>query len=81
MVVYVVNRQSSKWVRVMCLVRVFMLQSLRINDLFFVRHVSGFQNGVADALSHFQGERFRQLVPSAQLQPDPMPPWLWNLGL
>lgn len=79
-VVHVVNRQTSRSVKVMRLVRAFVLQCLRINALFIVQHVPGLQNGVADALSRFQEERFRELAPAASPFPDPMPQWLWSLG-
>lgn len=79
-VVHIINGQTSKSPRVMRLVRAFVLQCLRINTLISVRHVPGLENGVADALSRFQEERFRQLAPAACPYPDPMPPWLWSLG-
>lgn len=74
-VVHVVNRQSFKSVRVMHLVRAFVLQGLRINALFLVKRVPGVQNGVANALFRFQEACFRQLAPSAHVQVHPVPPW------
>lgn len=74
--VAVVNRLSSKSARIMGLVRPFVLQCLRINALFAARHVPGVENCIADALSRFREERFRELAPNACLFPDPMPQWL-----
>ena len=36
-------------------------------------HIPGINNCVADALSYSQVERFKQLVPSAQVTPTPIP--------
>ncbi|XP_060110738.1 vomeronasal type-2 receptor 26-like [Heteronotia binoei] len=45
-----------------------------------LRHVPGVSNGVADALSHQQMERFHQLAPDADPFPVRMPQELWQLG-
>lgn len=60
----VINSFSSKSERVMWLVRVFVLNCLHLNLLFLARHVPGVVNGVADALSHKQMEKFCQLAPN-----------------
>ncbi|XP_053143317.1 uncharacterized protein LOC128341176 isoform X1 [Hemicordylus capensis] len=78
--VQVINRQTSRSPRVMSLVRAFVLACLSNNILFLTCHVPGVQNGLADALSHFQVQRFRQLAPEAESLPDQMPAWLWSLG-
>lgn len=39
----------------------------------------GWTSGIADALSHFQGECFWQLAPGANNKPETMPEWLWSL--
>ncbi|XP_054843036.1 uncharacterized protein LOC129334764 isoform X1 [Eublepharis macularius] len=79
-VVHVVNSLTSRSPRVMRLVRSFTLQCLRCNILFKARHVPGSNNGVADALSRQQMERFWQLAPAADPQPAVMPVDLWRLG-
>ncbi|XP_053164950.1 uncharacterized protein LOC128350575 [Hemicordylus capensis] len=74
--VQVVNRQTSKSLRVMGLV----LALVRNNILFTAQHVPGAQNDLTDALSHFQMQRFWQLAPDAFPRPKKMPGWLWTLG-
>lgn len=56
----VTTKQWYKWLTtslpgqpVMCLLRAFLLQCLRINILFLVKHVPGLQDSIADSLSHF----------------------------
>lgn len=53
-VVYVLNSLNSRSHRVMVLVRAFTLRCLRLNILFWARHIPGLRNEVADALSHKQ---------------------------
>ncbi|XP_053112584.1 uncharacterized protein LOC128327611 isoform X5 [Hemicordylus capensis] len=79
-VVQIVNTQTSQSPRVMGLVRALVLQCLRANILFRSRHVPGIRNDIADALSRFQLNRFRELAPEAALLPEPMPAFLWELG-
>lgn len=79
-VVHIVNRQTSKSPKVMQLVRALVQHCLTINTQFIARHVPGVQNSIADALSRFQGERFRLLAPEAGSDPEAMPQWLWTLG-
>lgn len=57
-VVFVVNRQTSKSPWVIRLLHAFVLQCLCINALFLVKHVPGLQNGIANTHSHFQEEHF-----------------------
>lgn len=68
-VVQVINSLSSKSDCVMGLVRAFTLCCLQLNLLFLAKHVPGIENGVADALSHKQMERFDWLAPDADLEP------------
>lgn len=79
-VVQVINSLSSKSGRVMNLVRAFTLKCLRLNLLFRARHVPGVANGVADALSRKQMERFRLLAPEADTLPVRLPHDLWRIG-
>lgn len=72
-VVYRVNRLTSCSSMVMRLVHSFVLQCLRYNILFVAHHVPGVQNDMADALSQFQQQRFRDLSPDANKEPEVMP--------
>ena len=77
-VVSIINRQSSKCSHIMKLVRRFVSLCLRLNIHFKARHVPGVDNGIADALSRFQMDRFRRLAPEADLVMTPLPPDLWT---
>lgn len=79
-VVQVVNKLTSRSHMVMRLVRAFVLQCLRFNILFVAEHIPGVQNNIADALSRFQEQRFRELAPRAHRDPEAMPEDLWSLG-
>ncbi|XP_053161001.1 uncharacterized protein LOC128349104 [Hemicordylus capensis] len=68
--VQVIDRQTSRSPRVMILVRAFVLACLHNNIQFLACHVPGVQNSLADALSRFQVQRFRQLAPEAEHQPE-----------
>ncbi|XP_077773920.1 uncharacterized protein LOC144325210 [Podarcis muralis] len=79
-VVNVLAKLSSRSPRVSALLRVFVLHCLRCNIVFSARFVPGVSNEIADALSRFQMERFRLLVPEARLRPEYFPDHLWSLG-
>ena len=53
----------------MRLVRKLFLFAARGNSNILMQHIPGVSNASADALSHLQLSRFRQLVPHAD--PDP----------
>jgi hypothetical protein len=78
-VVCIINKQTSKCPLIMKLLRFFVLQCLKNNLAFSARHVPGKENNVADALSRFQMERFRQAAPNAKEKGLPVPEFLWNL--
>ncbi|XP_067323909.1 uncharacterized protein [Anolis sagrei] len=78
--VQVINTLTSKSPRVMNAIRQFVLQCLNLNILFRAFHIAGLDNTLADALSRFQMERFRQLAPAADVQPERMPDHLWKAG-
>ena len=73
-VVAIINSGHSKAPRIMDLLRFLVLLSMKHN--FFVRacHVPGVNNDIADALSHFQDERFLASSPKAQKNPCTIPP-------
>ncbi|XP_077790847.1 uncharacterized protein LOC144328967 [Podarcis muralis] len=79
-VVSVLAKLSSRSPRVSALLRVFVLHCLRNNIVFSARFVPGVSNEIADALSRFQMERFRLLVPEARIRPECFPEHLWSLG-
>nr|XP_033777770.1 uncharacterized protein LOC117349008 isoform X1 [Geotrypetes seraphini] len=78
-VVEVVNRQAARCLAVNSLMRELVLRCLRLNLYMRARHVPGFQNGIADALSRFNFLQFRRLAPEARAEGLPMPAHLWNL--
>ena len=49
------------------------------NFYFQAVHVPRKQNNIADALSRFQMERFRQLAPHLSASPEPIPACLLTL--
>ena len=62
-VVFIVNTKRSKCGRVMSLVRKLTLLTLQYNFYFKAVHIQGVKNEIADSLSRFQGDRFRNLAP------------------
>ncbi len=78
-VVAIINKQSSKCPNIMKLVRFFVLQCLKCNLKFTARHISGKDNTIADALSRFQMQRFRDAAPGAEPRGTRVPQFLWEL--
>ena len=78
-VVSIINSGHSKSPRIMDLVRFLVLISMKHNFLVRARHVPGVSNGIADALSRFQMQRFRALAPVADQMPCTIPPSLMTL--
>ncbi|XP_078520162.1 uncharacterized protein LOC144784925 [Lissotriton helveticus] len=72
-VVHLVNHQKARDLRVLRLLRAFMLRCLQLNIVFKARHVPGTSNCIADSLSRFQWSEFRKLAPGADLAPTPIP--------
>ena len=70
-VVAIINSGHSKAPRVMDLVRLLVLISMKHNFLVRARHVLGVSNAIADALSRFQVQCFRELAPQADQTPVP----------
>lgn len=71
--VSVINKQTSKDNILLTMVRWLVLQCLRNNILFKAKHIPGKKNVLADSLSRLQMSRFRDLAPSAQVDPSPIP--------
>ena len=78
-VVTILNKKSSKSDRVMCLVRKLVLLSLQYNILIKARHIPGKLNTIADSLSRCDFQRFRELAPKADREPEVIPDHLWKL--
>ena len=73
-VVHILNTQTSKVLSLMQLLRSLLLSAARDSFSFSARHVPGVNNQIADALSRFRWQDFRQLVPDAQPHPTWIPP-------
>lgn len=78
-VVHIVNSMTSKSDRVMSILRAFTLQCLHLNIAVKAQHLSGSLNQVADSLSRFQFQKFRELAPDADPCPTQMPNHLWDI--
>lgn len=79
--VHIINRKSSTTNRIMTLVRMLVLQTLRFNIQIRAQHIQGVKNEIADAISRFQWSRFRQLAPWADPHPSLVPIQFWKLLL
>ena len=55
------------------LVRTMVLRCMLCNIQFKAVHIEGKRNGIADAISRRQWERFRMLAPDAALAPSEIP--------
>ena len=75
-VVHILNTRTSKVPSLMQLLRSLLLSAARHSFSFSACHVPGVNNQIADALSHFRWQDFRQLVPDAQPHPTWIPPEL-----
>lgn len=73
-IVAVLQKQTSKEPLVMTLVRKLVLLCLKYNLVVSAQHVPGENNSIADALSRFQMERFRNLCSWAEAEAICIPP-------
>ena len=80
-VVQVINRASASSQPVVRLLRYLVLRCLRLNVFLYAVHIPGVKNDIADALSRFQWDRFRELAPAAEQRGFPCPEWLWGIAL
>jgi hypothetical protein len=78
-VVCILNTMTSKSPLILSLVRILTMQCLRHNCLIKASHIAGSKNNIADALSRFQNQKFRELAPQADTTMTPMPDHLWNI--
>lgn len=77
-VVYIVNKQTSKSIEVMSLVRKLVLYTLKFNITFKAEYIYTKHNAIADSISRCQWPRFRALAPYADPTPTPLPPEIWQ---
>lgn len=71
--VHILNKGRSKSSDIMKLMRRLTLMAAKFNFCFKAVFLPGRENSIADSLSRFQMERFRQLAPNADLQPCRIP--------
>ena len=71
-VVHIMAKVSSHSKTMMVLVCSFTLLTMHHNVHVKIQHIAGAKNDIADALSHFEMDRFHQLCPQAA--PEPLPP-------
>lgn len=71
--VSILNTQSSRSPRIMYVIRKLVLLFMQFNITFKAKHIAGIDNGIADAISRKQWGRLRQLAPTANQIPDPIP--------
>lgn len=81
--VTMVNRASSKCPRCMHLIRHITLVSMEHNVRFFLRHIKGKFNTIADLLSRGRVSECRRMLPKGKLlePPETMPKQLWPIPL
>ena len=72
-VVSIINTKRLKICRMMDLLRHLTLLTLHHNIYICAVHIPGKQNDIADAISRFQYQRFRNLAPDADTNPSPIP--------
>ncbi|CAJ0946961.1 unnamed protein product [Ranitomeya imitator] len=77
-VVHVVNHLSSSFIPVIKLIQLLVLKCLHLNIWFRSKHVSGINNAMADSLSRFDFQKFRDLALEASQHGTPCPDYLWE---
>ncbi|XP_045172644.2 uncharacterized protein LOC123534449 [Mercenaria mercenaria] len=74
--VSVISKQTSKENNVMFLIRKLVLCCLKQNIIFLARHIRSKDDSLADALSRFQIDRFKELAPHCKQTPTTLDPSL-----
>ncbi|CAB4014711.1 uncharacterized protein LOC110254160 [Paramuricea clavata] len=77
-VVNIINSKRSRISRVMDFLRHLTLLTLKYNIYLRAKHIPGKYNEIADSLSRFQFQRFRLLMPQADVNPQKIPVLLKN---
>ena len=75
-VVEVLRSGTSRNLNLMVLLRHLALLAAQHSFAFTARHVPGKSNAIADAISCFEFQRFRQLAPYASPTATSVPPWV-----
>ena len=70
---------TSKSTHLMTLVRKIFLEAANHQFNLFLKYIPGKQNTIADSISRFQVDRFRQEMPNAEPTPTTMPPQVIEL--
>jgi hypothetical protein len=78
-VVEIINQQASKCPRVMDLVHPLVLRCMELNTEIKAKHIKGIDNSIADAISRYNMQVFRNLAPHADPLLTLIPPFLWQL--
>ncbi|XP_035997645.1 uncharacterized protein LOC118564320 [Fundulus heteroclitus] len=73
-VVDAINKGRSSSQSLMPFIRSITWQAVTNNFIISARHIPGHSNSAADALSRLKFQTFRNLRPSADLHPTPVPP-------
>lgn len=76
-----INRLSASSQPVIRLLRQLVLRCLQLNIFIYAVHIPGIENTLADSLSRFQWDKFRELAPAAEKEGIPCPGWIWELAL
>ncbi len=69
----ILQKGRSRSLVLMSLIRRLVICAATNNFDFFAVHIPGEKNSIADALSHFQMDRFRVLAPAAATTPCEVP--------
>ena len=77
--VAVINKRTSKSKLVMKLLRPLVFLTMKYNIQFKAVHIASLCNGIADSLSRFQEDRFRNLAPCADQEPVSIPAGFLNV--
>lgn len=72
-VVYIINKQTSKDVHIMYLVRRLVLSCMQHNLLVRAFHIPGRENVLPDLLSRLQVDEFRKAAPMMDPEPTDVP--------
>ena len=78
-VTQIINSMTSRSEHIMCLVRHLTVKCLELNIVLRSTHIAGSLNGICDALSRQDLTKFRELAPAADMDPTPVPAYLWNV--
>ncbi|MCG8431274.1 MAG: hypothetical protein MJA29_08895, partial [Candidatus Omnitrophica bacterium] len=72
--VHILKKGRSKSIKIMKLMRILTMKAANCSFAVFSKHCPGISNSIADSLSRFEFQRFRQLAPDAEPHPWSIPP-------